>query len=116
MDKNGNPCKTNNSIVVNVFSSYSDVFSAENQISIGANRSLEYVKGVPKAYGQVEITAVTSDLVKGSCTVNVYSPASSTTIIIPSIPKGGEVEACIVTSSLPAPVQQNTLILLSLRH
>lgn len=116
LDKDSKPCKTNNSIVVNVFSSYSDVFSAETQIIIGANRSLEYVKGVPKAYGQVEITAVTSDLVKGSCTVNVYSPVpSTTTIIIPPIPTGGEVEACIVTSSsgLPAPVQQNTLILLS---
>ncbi|MCX8188291.1 MAG: hypothetical protein N3F64_01100 [Nitrososphaeria archaeon] len=116
LDKAGKPCKANNSIIVNVFSSYSDVFSTENQIIVGANRSIEYVKGIPKAYGQVEITAVTSDLVKGSCTVNVYSPVpSTTTIIIPPIPSGGEVEACILTSSsgLPAPVQQNTPVLLS---
>lgn len=116
LDKDGKPCKTNNFITVNVFSSYSDVFSAESQIIVGVNRSVGYAKCVPKAYGQVEITAVTSDLVKGGCTVNVYSPVpSTTTIIIPPIPTGGEVEACIVTSSsgLPTPVQQDTLVLLS---
>jgi len=116
LDKAGKPCKTNSSTPVYVFSSYSDVFSVESQISVGANKSIEYVKGVPKAFGQVEVTAVTSDLVKGSCTVNVYSPVpSTTTIIIPPIPTGGEVEACILTSSsgLPAPVQQDTPVLLS---
>lgn len=116
MDKDNKPCKTNKSIPVNVFSSYFDVFSTESQIVVEPNRSIAYVKGTPKAYGQVEITAVTSDLVKGSCNINVYSPVpSTTTIIIPPIPTGGEVEACILTSSsgLPAPVQQNTQVLLS---
>jgi len=116
IDRDNRPCKTNKSIPISIFSSYFDVFSTESQIVIQPNSSIAYVKGTPKAYGQVEITAITSDLVKGSCNVNVYSPVpSTTTIIIPPIPTGGEVEACILTSSsgLPAPVQQNTQVLLS---
>ena len=116
LNKTGFPCKVNSSTTVNIFSSYSTVFDVQSQVTIPANISHEFAWCVPRLPGAVRVTFVASNYFGTEATANVYATLpANTKIIVPPIPSGGEVQACITFSGAgePAPVQEDTIITLT---
>ncbi|MGQ9782065.1 MAG: hypothetical protein ACUVQ8_07470 [Nitrososphaeria archaeon] len=116
LNKTGFPCKVNSSIIVNVYSSYAEVFEAQAYDTIAVNTSSKFIPGVPKLPGNAKLTFVAQNFIGTEATVSVYAPIASTTnIIVPPIPSEGTVEACITFSGagFPAPVQEDTTVTLA---
>ncbi|HIH89600.1 TPA: hypothetical protein HA344_10400, partial [Candidatus Bathyarchaeota archaeon] len=116
LDAAGKPTRVAASTAVSVFSSDSSIFDTEPTVTIDPTSSVEYVLAKPRSAGTVKVTAGTANLPGSDIAVNVYAPvATAVTIITPPLPADGEVEACLVALStgVPAPVSQSTLIQLS---
>jgi len=115
VDQYGIPYISTGTTRVDVFSSVSAILDTTSPINIASGKSWETVTAVPKLPGDVTITAGSQGLAATQTSISSYTPLPDTiSIQTPPIPSEGEVEACIITtsSSIPAPVQQDSTILL----
>ena len=116
LNRTGYPCKMNKTTLLSIFSSYVDILNVPASVNMPRNTSQYYVWSVPKLPGNIKVTVVAPNYFGSETVVSVYAPIpSSTNVIVPPIPAGGEVIACITFSGAggPAPVQEETTISLS---
>jgi hypothetical protein len=116
LNRTGYPCKMNKTTSLAVFSSYVDMLDTPTSIDIPKNTSQYYVWSIPKLPGSVKVTVIIPNYFGSESTVQVYAQIlSSTNVIVPPIPAGGNVVGCITFSGggEPASFQEDTAITLS---
>lgn len=116
VDSTGKPTRLAGATVVSVSSADSGIMDISPSCTMDQTSSVKYILATPRTAGTTKITAGTTNLPGSDVSVSVYAPVATTlTIITPPIPADGEVEACLValSSGVPAPVSQSTLIQLS---
>jgi len=116
VDSSGKPTRLSSAKSLSIFSSNADILGIDTAVTMSTTNSVEYASATPKLAGTAKITVGATNISGSDVSVNVYSPqATSLTVIAPPIPANGDVEACLValSSGVPAPLSQSTLIQLS---